>query len=64
MRVLQPRAVAKAIVAALRSGRQEIIIPRELGLTDRLVTAVLPPSAADALGRALLTDTFAGYQKP
>jgi NAD(P)-dependent dehydrogenase (short-subunit alcohol dehydrogenase family) len=60
MRTLQPPAVAKVIVAALRTGRQEILIPRELGLMNRLVTAVLPPSAADALGRALHTDTFVG----
>jgi short-subunit dehydrogenase len=63
MRLLQPDAVAKVIVAALRTGRQEVIVPRELGLSDRLLTAVLPPSAADALGRALHTDRFVGYQK-
>jgi hypothetical protein len=57
MRLLQPEAVAKVIVAALRTGRQEIIVAPELGLFDRLITAVLPPAAVDALGRCAAKQT-------
>jgi short-subunit dehydrogenase len=50
MRVLEPSDVAEAIVAALRSGRAEVIVPAEVALVTRML-AVLPPRAADWLTR-------------
>jgi NAD(P)-dependent dehydrogenase (short-subunit alcohol dehydrogenase family) len=50
VRLLEPAQVAEVIVAALRSGRAEVVVPAELGLAARLL-AVLPPSAADWLNR-------------
>jgi len=54
-RVIEPAAVGEAIVDALRTGRQEVFVPRELGLPARLI-AGLPPRASDGLKRALGAD--------
>ncbi len=54
-RIIEPAAVAEAIVRALRSQRAEVIVPVELGPLARLV-AGLPPRAADPIRRALGVD--------
>ena len=54
-RVLEPSAVGEAIVHALRTGRPEVFVPRELGLAARLV-AGLPPRGSDLLKRLLGAD--------
>jgi len=51
LRVLEPHEVADAIVAALRSGQAEVIVPAELGLLAR-IRALLPQTTGDALFRA------------
>ena len=55
IRTVGPEMVAEAIVDALRTGRQEVIVPRETTVLARLA-AVLPPRAADAFKRALKAD--------
>ena len=54
-RVIEPAAVGAAIVDALRSGRPEVFVPRELGPPARLI-AGLPPRASDGLKRLLGAD--------
>ncbi len=54
-RIVEPSAVAEAIVRALATGRAEVFVPPELGLPARLV-AGLPPRASDAIKRALRAD--------
>jgi short-subunit dehydrogenase len=55
VRTVGPEMVAETIVGALRTGRSEIIVPRETTVLARLV-AVLPPRAADAFKRATKID--------
>jgi NAD(P)-dependent dehydrogenase (short-subunit alcohol dehydrogenase family) len=55
IRTIGPEVVAEAIVEALRTGRQEVIVPRETTVLARLA-AVLPPRAADGFKRALKAD--------
>src|SRR3954466_320574 len=55
VRTVGPERVAEAIVGALRTGRPEVIVPRETTVLARLV-AVLPPRAADAFKRATRID--------
>jgi NADP-dependent 3-hydroxy acid dehydrogenase YdfG len=55
-RVVGPEAVANAIVDAMRSGREEVFVPRELGPIARLVAGT-PPAVADRIKRALKADT-------
>jgi NADP-dependent 3-hydroxy acid dehydrogenase YdfG len=54
-RVVGPEAVADAIVGALRSGREEVFVPRELGPIARLITGT-PPAIADRLKTLLKAD--------
>jgi hypothetical protein len=54
-RVVGPDAVADAIVDAMRSGREEVFVPRELGPIARLV-AGSPPAVADRIKRVLRAD--------
>jgi len=57
IRTLEPEQVANAIVAALRSGREELIIPGELSVATRLL-ALLPVRWGDAVTRAGGADKF------
>jgi short-subunit dehydrogenase len=70
-RVLEPSAVGEAIVGALRTGRAEVFVPRELGPLARLI-AGLPPRPSDLLKRGLGADVVmvdadmsarAGYER-
>jgi NAD(P)-dependent dehydrogenase (short-subunit alcohol dehydrogenase family) len=54
-RVVGPEAVAAAILAALRSGREEVFVPRELGMVARLIAGT-PPRVSDGLKRLLRVD--------
>lgn len=55
-RIIGPEAVANAIVEALRSGREEVFVPPELGPIARLVAGA-PPAVADRVKRAIKADT-------
>ncbi|GBG40802.1 SDR family NAD(P)-dependent oxidoreductase [Mycobacterium montefiorense] len=55
MRFVSPDAVADAIVTALRTGREELYVPRELGTVARLVAGT-PPWIADRIKRAFGLD--------
>jgi short-subunit dehydrogenase len=54
-RMIEPAAVGKAIVRALRTGRTEVFVPPELAIMAR-VLHLLPPRGADAYQRALRID--------
>src|SRR3954464_9170309 len=55
VRTVGPEMVAEAIVDTLRTGRPEVIVPRETTVLARLVGA-LPPRASDAFKRATKVD--------
>ncbi len=55
LRIVGPEQVADAIVGALRSGREEIFVPREMGPVARLVAGT-PPAVADRIKRLLQAD--------
>ena len=59
-RIVGPEAVAEAIVDAMRSGREEVFVPRELGPIARLITGT-PPSVADRVKRALKADNVMSH---
>jgi hypothetical protein len=54
-RIVGPDAVGDAIVDALRTGRQEVFVPRELGVIARLVAGT-PPVIADRIKVLLKAD--------
>lgn len=54
-RIVGPEAVADAIVGALRTGREEVFVPRELGPVARLITGT-PPAIADRVKRLMKID--------
>ena len=54
-RIVGPQAVADAIVDALRTGREEVFVPRELGPIARVIAGT-PPGIADRLKRLLKID--------
>lgn len=54
-RVIGPDKVAAGIVAALRTGREEVFVPRELGPVARLVAGT-PPAIADRIKAVLRAD--------
>ena len=56
LRVIAPEAIAAGIVEALRTGRGEVVLPRELRLVP--ILDLLPPRASDALKR------FARFGRP
>jgi NADP-dependent 3-hydroxy acid dehydrogenase YdfG len=56
-RIVGPEAVADAIVGALRTGRQEVFVPRELGPIARLIAGT-PPGVADRIKEALRVDAI------
>ena len=58
-RIIEPSAVADAIVKALRTGRPEVLVPPELAPAARLV-AGLPARGSDALKRLLRADEVMG----
>jgi short-subunit dehydrogenase len=55
-RIVGPDAVADAIVDALRTGREEVFVPRELGPIARLIAGT-PPGIADRLKKAIKADS-------
>ncbi|MEJ7635588.1 SDR family NAD(P)-dependent oxidoreductase [Aeromicrobium sp.] len=55
VRVVDPEAVAEAILSALRKGTPEVYVPKEVGLQGRLFT-VLPARASDAMKRLARVD--------
>lgn len=55
-RVVGPELVAAAIVDALRTGRPEVFVPRELGAIARLIAGT-PPALSDRIKRALRIDS-------
>jgi NADP-dependent 3-hydroxy acid dehydrogenase YdfG len=59
-RIVGPEAVADAIVDAIRRGREEGFVPRELGPVARLVAGT-PPAVADRIKRALKADTVMAH---
>jgi NADP-dependent 3-hydroxy acid dehydrogenase YdfG len=59
-RIVGPEVVADAIVDAIRSGREEVFVPRELGPIARLV-AGSPPAIADRIKRALKADAIMAH---
>ncbi len=54
-RIVGPEAVAAAIVDAIRHGREEVFVPRELGPIARLVAGT-PPAIADRIKRVMKVD--------
>lgn len=54
-RVVAPEAVADAIVDAMRSGREEVFVPPELGLIARIVAGT-PPVISDRVKRIVKAD--------
>lgn len=56
-RIVGPERVAAGIVGALRTGREELFVPRELGPVARLVAGT-PPAISDRIKRALRADTI------
>jgi hypothetical protein len=54
-RVVAPEAVADAIVGAMRSGREEVFVPRELGPIARMIAGT-PPGISDRVKRMLKAD--------
>jgi len=59
-RIIGPEAVADAIVEAIRIGREEVFVPRELGPIARLVAGT-PPAVADAVKRVLKIDSVMAH---
>lgn len=55
-RVVGPEIVAAAIVDAIRTGRQEMFVPRELGPIARLIAGT-PPTVSDRIKALLRADT-------
>lgn len=55
-RIVGPEAVADAIVEAVRTGREEVFVPRELGAIARLIAGT-PPGIADRVKRAIRADS-------
>ncbi|MGH3580760.1 MAG: SDR family NAD(P)-dependent oxidoreductase, partial [Mycobacterium sp.] len=55
-RIVGPDAVADAIIDALRTGREEVFVPRELGPIARLIAGT-PPAVSDRLKRAIRADS-------
>ena len=60
IRTVGPEMVGEAIVDALRTGRAEVIVPRETVVLAKLA-ALLPPRGADACKRALKADRIMGH---
>lgn len=55
-RIVGPDAVADAIIDALRTGCEEVFVPRELGPIARLIAGT-PPAVSDRLKRAIRADS-------
>jgi short-subunit dehydrogenase len=59
-RIVGPETVADAIVDALRSGREEVFVPRELGPIARLIAGT-PPGIADRVKKLLKADSVMAH---
>jgi NAD(P)-dependent dehydrogenase (short-subunit alcohol dehydrogenase family) len=55
-RIVEPSDIGQAVADALRTGRPEVFVPRELGLAARMV-AGLPPRGSDWVKRLLGADS-------
>ena len=55
MRLLRPDEVGDAIVAAFRTGKEELYLPRELGAIAKIIAGT-PPWIADRVKRAFGLD--------
>jgi NAD(P)-dependent dehydrogenase (short-subunit alcohol dehydrogenase family) len=55
VRTVEPTMVADGVVDALRTGRAEVIVPREITVLAKVIGA-LPPRASDAFKRATGVD--------
>ncbi len=62
-KIVGPQAVANAIVDALRTGREEVFVPRELGPVARLIAGT-PPRFSDRLKGLLGADTVMTHGDP
>lgn len=63
VRIVGPEQVADAIVEALRSGRAEVFVPREMGPVARLIAGT-PPAVADRIKRLLDADAIMAGADP
>jgi NAD(P)-dependent dehydrogenase (short-subunit alcohol dehydrogenase family) len=59
-RIIGPEVVADAIVDAIRNGREEVFVPRELGPIARLIAGT-PPAIADRIKRVLKADSIMAH---
>ena len=59
-RIVEPEAVADAIVDALCTGREEVFVPRELGPVARLIAGT-PPGLADRIKKVLKADSVMAH---
>lgn len=59
-RIVEPDAVADAIVDALCTGREEVFVPRELGPIARLIAGT-PPGLADRIKKVLKADSVMAH---
>jgi NAD(P)-dependent dehydrogenase (short-subunit alcohol dehydrogenase family) len=59
-RIVGPEAVAAAIVDAIRTGREEVFVPRELGPIARLIAGT-PPGVADRIKKAITADSVMSH---
>ncbi len=57
VRIVGPDAVGDAIVGAVRTGREEVFVPREMGPVARLI-AGSPPALGDRLKRLINADSI------
>ncbi|MEO6999707.1 MAG: SDR family NAD(P)-dependent oxidoreductase [Terracoccus sp.] len=55
VRTVEPEVVAEAIVSALRTGKREVYVPREIAVQGRVFT-LLPARASDLLKRLARVD--------
>jgi hypothetical protein len=61
VRLLKPREIADAVLAAIRRPRFETIIPARIALLNRIL-ALLPQSGRDLVGRFTLPDQVAAIR--
>lgn len=57
VRIVGPEAVADAIVDALRTGREEVFVPRDMGPVARLIAGT-PPAVSDRIKRLVKADVI------
>jgi NAD(P)-dependent dehydrogenase (short-subunit alcohol dehydrogenase family) len=59
-RIVGPEAVAAAIVDAVRTGPEEVFVPRELGPIARLIAGT-PPAVADRIKKVIKADSVMSH---